>query len=106
MSRLLVIACAAALVVAPWLPRASAEEVPSFLQNGDEFCTSEADFNDLVAHGKVRAGSAIETCITIDRPTRVAVMSGQGGAKSMVRVISGPLAYEIGWTNGKLPLAK
>ena len=106
MTRLLVIAGGAILVALCGLPRARAEEVPSFLQNGDQFCTSEADFDDLVAHSRVRAGSAIETCIMVDKPTRVAVMRGQGGAKSMVRVISGPLAYEIGWTNGKLPLAK
>ena len=82
-----------------------AADLPSFLQRGDAFCTSEADFNDLVAHGHVRANSAIETCIVITKPTRVAVMRGQGGVKSMVRVMDGPYSWEIGWTNGKLPLA-
>ena len=83
-----------------------AEELPSFLQTGDTFCTSEADFDDLVSHGKVRANSAIETCQKVVRPTRVAVMSGKGGSKTMIRVMNGPLAYSIGWTNGKLPLAQ
>ncbi len=85
---------------------AVAEELPSFLQAGDEFCTSEADFDDLVAHGRVRPNSAIETCQAVVRPTRVAVLSGQGGQKTMIRVMNGPLAYAVGWTNGKLPLAK
>jgi hypothetical protein len=81
-------------------------EVPSFLQRNDVFCSSEADFDDYVKNGHVRPNSAIQTCQLIRIPTRVAVMSGQGGVKSMVRVISGPLAFEIGWTNGQLPLAK
>ena len=85
---------------------ALAEELPSFLQTGDTFCTSEADFDDLVAHGKVRANSAIETCQKVVKPTRVAVLSGQGGTKTMIRVMNGPLAYSVGWTNGQLPLAK
>jgi hypothetical protein len=92
------------LVVSFGQPVRSAE-LPSFLQRGDAFCTSEADFDDLVTHGHVRANSAIETCVVITKPTRVAVMRGQGGAKSMVRVMSGTYAWEIGWTNGKLPLA-
>ncbi len=82
-----------------------ADELPSFMQSGDTFCTSEADFDDLVAHGKVRPNSAIETCQRVVKPTRVAVLSGKGGSKTMIRVMNGPLAYSIGWTNGKLPLA-
>ncbi len=85
---------------------AGAEELPSFLQTGDQFCTSEADFDDLVAHGRVRPNSAIETCQPVIKPTRVAVLRGQGGVKTMVRVMNGPLAYSVGWTNGKLPLAR
>ncbi len=85
---------------------ARAVELPSFLQTGDAFCTNQADFDDLVANGHVRAGSAIETCVTVDAPTRVAIVGGQGGTKSMIRVMNGPYAYEVGWTNGKLPLAK
>ena len=54
----------------------------------------------------MRANSAIETCQTIIKPTRVAVLNGTGKTKSMVRVMNGPLAYTIGWTNGALPLAK
>ena len=87
------------------LGAARAEELPSFLQRGDAFCTSQADFDDLITNGHVRANSAIETCVTITKPTRVAVMSGQGGMKSEVRVMDGTYAWEIGWTNGKLPLA-
>ncbi len=85
---------------------AHADDVPSFLQTGDAFCTNQADYDDFVAHGHVRANSAIETCQTVIAPTRVAVIGGQGKVKSMVRVMNGPLAYEIGWTNGALPLAK
>ena len=85
---------------------AEATELPSFLQRGDAFCTSETDFDDLAQHGKVRAGSAIETCQTIIKPTRVAILTGRGGRKSQVRVMNGPYAYAVGWTNGALPLAK
>ncbi len=85
---------------------ARAVELPSFLQMGDAFCTNQADYDDFAAHGKVRANSAIETCVTIIKPTRVAIMGGQGKAKSMVRVMNGPYAYSIGWTNGALPLSK
>jgi hypothetical protein len=83
---------------------AQALELPSFLQTGDAFCTNQADYDDYAAHGRVRPNSAIETCVQIDKPTRVAIIGGKGGAKSMVRVINGPYAYAIGWTNGKLPL--
>ena len=100
---------AAAFLVAASLLRwqaAGATEVPSFLQRGDAFCTSQADYDDFVAKGRVRPNSAIETCQTIVFPTRVAIIGGQGSVKSMVRVMNGPLAYSIGWTNGPLPLAK
>lgn len=83
-----------------------AEELPSFMTVGDAFCTNEADFDDLVKRGKVRPNSAIETCQTVVKPTRVAILRGRGGQKSMIRVMNGPLAFAIGWTNGKLPLAK
>ena len=97
---------AVALLLALGCHRASAAELPSFLQRGDQFCTSEADFDDLVKNGHARPNSAIETCVVITRPTRVAVRSGQGGVKSMVRVMDGAYAWEIGWTNGKLPLVQ
>lgn len=85
---------------------ARAEELPSFMQAGEAFCTSEADFDDLIQHGKMRANSAIETCQKVIKPTRVAVLRGKGGQKTMIRVINGPLAYSVGWTNGQLPLVK
>ena len=85
---------------------AVAKELPSFLTAGDAFCTRETDYDDFVAHGRVRANSAVETCLTIDRPTRVAIMGGQAKVKTMVRVMSGPYAFIVGWTNGALPLAK
>ena len=87
------------------VPAARAAELPSFLQSGDAFCTRQSDYDDFVAHGTVRANSAIETCVTVDRPTRVAVLGGQSKVKTMVRVMSGPMAYTVGWTNGALPLA-
>ena len=105
MARLLAPAVLVTLMMSAAGQHARAVELPSFLQRGDAFCTSEADYDDFVAHGHVRANSAIETCITISKPTRVAVMRGQGGVKSMVRVMDGPYAWAIGWTNGKLPLA-
>ena len=83
-----------------------AANLPSFLQSGDAFCTNQRDFDDLATNGHVRAGSANETCVNVTKPTRVAVMGGQGGVKAMVLVMNGPYAYSIGWTNGKLPLAK
>ena len=83
-----------------------AAELPSFLVGGDAFCTRESDFDDYAAHGRPRANSAVETCRTIDRPTRVAILNGQGKVKSMVRVMSGPYAFIVGWTNGTLPLAQ
>ena len=94
----------ATLLLAPLAARAV--EVPSFLQIGDAFCTSQRDYDDFVANGHIRANSAIETCQTIIAPTRVAIMGGAGKVKSMIRVMNGPLAYTIGWTNGALPLAK
>lgn len=83
---------------------ATAVERPSFMQNGDAFCTNEEDFNGFAAHGQLRANSGTETCRTIAGPTRVAILSGEGGTKTMVRIMSGANAYEIGWTNGKLPV--
>jgi hypothetical protein len=83
---------------------ARAVELPSFLQAGDAFCTNQLDFDDYAAHGHVRRNSALETCQQIIKPTRVAIIGGHGGTKSMVRVMNGPYAYEVGWTNGKLPL--
>ena len=94
----------AALLAAPAAGRAA--EIPSFLQMGDAFCTSQRDYDDFAANGHVRANSAIETCQTIITPTRVAIIGGAGSVKSMVRVMNGPLAYTVGWTNGALPLAK
>ena len=103
MSRILALLTGAILSL-PFAARAV--EVPSFLQTGDAFCTSQRDYDDFAANGHVRANSAIETCQTIIAPTRVAIIGGQGKVKSMVRVMNGPLAYTIGWTNGALPLAK
>ncbi len=85
-------------------PLAIAVERPSFMQSGDAFCTNEDDFNGFIARGKPRANSGTETCRTIAIPTRVAILSGQGGSKTMVRIMSGTNAYEVGWTNGKLPV--
>ena len=85
---------------------AEAKELPSFLVGGDSFCTRESDYDDLVARGQLRPGSAIETCLTIRAPTRVAIIGGQAKVKTMVRVIDGPYAYQVGWTDGALPLAK
>ena len=95
------------LLAAFWLASTSvafAAERPSFLQAGDAFCTNEADFNGFAARGRARANSGTETCRTIAIPTRVAILNGQGGSKTMVRIMSGTNAYEIGWTNGKLPV--
>ncbi len=95
-----------ALLVTVAVPAgAQAVEWPSFMQVGDMFCTEQADFDDYVAHRQVRPNSATETCRTIQTPTRVAIISGQGGQKTMVRITSGPDRRVIGWTNGALPLA-
>jgi hypothetical protein len=83
---------------------AFADEAPSFMQSGDAFCTNEDDFNGFVSRGKMRANSGTETCRTVAIPTRVAILNGQGGAKTAVRIMSGTNAYEVGWTNGKLPV--
>ncbi len=83
---------------------AQAAELPSFMQPGDAFCTEQADFDDYAVRGAVRPNSATETCRTIQVPTRVAVLNGQGREKTMVRVISGPYGYSVGWTNGALPV--
>ena len=106
MARSLLSATIVTAIALGGMSAARAANLPSFLQGGDSFCTNQADFDDLVTHGHVRAGSAIETCITVSQPTRVAVMGGQGGTKAMVLMMNGPYAYSIGWTNGKLPLAK
>ena len=102
MARLIAVTLLASL----WGVCAQGEELPSFMQAGDSFCTSEADFDDLVRQGHVRANSAIETCQNVIKPTRVAVLRGRGGTKSMVRVMNGPYAFSVGWTNGKLPLVQ
>ena len=75
-----------------------AAELPSFLRQGDGFCTDEADFDAFAV------GHAGGTCHMIASPTRVAVIGGTGGVKSVVRVMSGPDAYQVGWTNGALPI--
>ena len=106
MSRLFATAAFMTVITLAGVQAARAVELPSFLQAGDAFCTNQADFDDLVANGHVRAGSAIETCVTVIKPTRVAIVGGHGGMKSMIRVMNGPYAYSIGWTNGQLPLAK
>ena len=106
MSRLFATVALVSVITLAGVQASHAIELPSFLQSGDKFCTNQADFDDLVAHGHVRAGSAIETCVTVLKPTRVAIVGGQGGTKSMVRIMSGPYAYSVGWTNGALPLAK
>ncbi len=107
MARLVAAALLAVLFGAPLMARnAGAEELPSFMQSGDAFCTNEADFDDLVRRGAIRANSAIETCQTVIKPTRVAILRGRGGVKSMIRVMNGPYAFVVGWTNGKLPLVK
>ena len=85
---------------------AHAAELPSFLQVGDVFCTRESDYDGFAARGRARTNSAVETCTTIDRPTRVAIMNGQAKVKTMVRVTNGPLAYSVGWTNAALPVAR
>jgi hypothetical protein len=85
-------------------PTAFAIEIPSFMQSGDAFCTDEDDFNGFVTRGHARANSATDTCRVITRPTRVAILNGAAGLKTMVRLMSGSNAYEVGWTNGKLPV--
>ena len=94
MTRLFVAAALAAPLFAA--SAGAAEEVPSFLQKGDAFCTSQRDYDDFVQNGHVRPNSAIETCQTIITPTRVAVMGGQGGAKTLVRVMNGPVCLRGG----------
>ena len=83
-----------------------ARELPSILQAGDTFCTSEADFDDFASRGAMRSNSGTETCSRIDRQTRIAVLNGRGGVKSEVRLVNGAMAYAIGWTNGGLPVAR
>jgi hypothetical protein len=85
-------------------PAALAVERPSFMQAGDSFCTSEDDFNGLAARGHPRENSGTETCRIVNKPTRVAILNGRAGLKTMVRIMSGTNAYEIGWTNGTLPV--
>jgi hypothetical protein len=85
-------------------PVALAVEQPSFMQEGDAFCTNEDDFNGYATRGHPRENSGTETCRTVGKPTRVAILNGHGGTKTMVRIMSGTNAYEIGWTNGKLPV--
>ena len=95
-----------ATLCAGWTLTASAADLPSFLQAGDAFCRDESEFDVLATVGRTEPDAALPTCQSIDRPTRVAVLAGQGGVKSMVLLISGPYAYQVGWTNGALPLAK
>lgn len=108
MSRTLAPPCmiAAALLSLAPMHRAQAVELPSILQAGDTFCTSEADFDDFASQGRVRSNSGTETCQRVTRPLRVAILSGHAGRKTMVRVTAGPMAYSIAWTNGSLPLPR
>jgi len=97
---------AALILLAPMIlaNAARALELPSFLQHGDAVCTNEDDFNGFVNRGSPRLNSATDTCRLIPTPTRVVIISGQGGVKSEVLIMSGANAYEVGWTNGKLPV--
>lgn len=81
-----------------------ATETPSFMQAGDVFCTSERDFDLFVTRGRIRARSATETCELTIQPTRVAILNGRAGTKTMIRVMAGANAFAIGWTNGTLPV--
>ena len=84
--------------------RLASAERPSFLQVGDAFCTNEDDFDGFTARHAARPNSAGETCRTMTQPTRVAILGGHGGLKTMVRIMAGTYAYQIGWTNGALPV--
>lgn len=105
LARTLARAAAVSLAPAMAMPLpASAAERPSFLLRGEVFCAEEGDFETFRRTGRVRAGSAAETCVVLNELTRVVVMRGQPGVKALVRVVSGPLAAYAGWTNGALPL--
>ena len=93
----------AALGLLLWSGAVRAEETPSFLQRGEAFCTDENDFNAYRRTGRLRVASAVESCVVIDQVTRVAVRRKYEQGKTMIRVMQGPYAAYIGWTNGALP---
>ena len=82
---------------------AAAGELPSFLRAGDAFCSDETDFDRFASHA-AQALPAQTSCDSMEAPVRVAVLGGTGGLKTLVRVLSGRHAYQVGWTDGTLPI--
>lgn len=77
---------------------------PSFLTTGEVLCLDELDFNAYARTGRFHTRGSQESCTRVTELTRVAVLN-QSGRKSQVRVVSGPLESNVGWTDGALPLA-
>lgn len=99
---------AACVAVAPVAGPAAAQptERPSFVQRGDVFCTDENDYDGYLRRGRIRQASAAESCFVTSEVTRVAVIRGGAGGKSMVRFMQGPYAGIVGWTNSALPATR
>ncbi|MGI4941994.1 MAG: hypothetical protein ACRYHQ_15780 [Janthinobacterium lividum] len=77
---------------------------PSFLVSNEVLCLDELDFNAFARTGRFHTRGSQESCTRVTALTRV-VVKAQSGPKSEVLVVAGPLAWNVGWTNGRLPLA-
>lgn len=100
---------------------------PSFMVPNDVLCLDEFDYNAYSETGRFHSRGSRESCTRVTQLTRVIVLN-QGanpkqaggtqatgtpatgtqaaGTRSEIMVVSGPLEWTVGWTNGRLPIAK
>ena len=79
-------------------------EYPSFMEKGAVFCTDRLDFAAWQASGRFHTRGGHDSCVAIDRLTRVALLQRQAQNLAQIRIVSGPLDFQIGWTNATLPV--
>ncbi len=80
------------------------EQYPSFVEKGAVFCTDVLDFTAWQTTGKFHTRGGRDSCVVIDKLTRVALLDRRDAALAQIRVISGPLGFSVGWTNAPLPV--
>ncbi len=96
---------AALMLVAPPPARAAlGVEYPSFVEKGAVFCTDELDFTAWQATGRFHTRGGRDSCVVVDKLTRVALLDRESQSQAQIRVVSGPMEFEVGWTNAPLPV--
>jgi len=85
---------------------ARGEQYPSFVEKGAVFCTDQLDFGAWRTAGRFHTRGGHDSCIIIDRLTRVALLERDNQTEAEIRVVSGPHMFEVGWTNAPLPVVE